>query len=96
MRNYEIAYISVPDLDDQSLGELEERVTGWVVAADGEVLEVDRWGKRRLAYPIRDHSDGIYTFIAARMPSEAGEAVERNLRLTESILRYMVTVRTEE
>jgi len=50
MRNYEVAYIADPEIDEQSLAALEEKVKGWVDAAGGKVEKVDRWGKRRLAY----------------------------------------------
>ncbi len=95
MRNYEIAYIADPDLDEASLAALEEKVKGWIEAAGGAVVKVDRWGKRRLAYPIRKRRDGVYTFIYANMPPQAGIPVEGNLRLTEQIMRFLVTTVSE-
>ncbi|MGD8552568.1 MAG: 30S ribosomal protein S6 [Anaerolineales bacterium] len=92
MRNYEIAYIADSDLDDSSLAELEEKVKGWVEANGGKVSDVDRWGKRWLAYPIQKKNDGFYFFVKAEMPANAPVEVERNLRLNEQILRFMVTV----
>jgi len=49
MRNYELAYIVDPDLEEQALTDLEEKVKGWIEAAGGKLSEIDRWGKRRLA-----------------------------------------------
>jgi small subunit ribosomal protein S6 len=91
MRNYEIAYIADPDLDEASLTGLEEKVKGWVEAAGGAVLKVDRWGKRRMAYPIRKRRDGVYTFVYTNMPPQAGVSIEANMRLTEPILRFLLT-----
>ncbi|MCJ7513540.1 MAG: 30S ribosomal protein S6 [Anaerolineales bacterium] len=91
MRNYEIAYIADPDLDETALTALEDKVKGWVEAAGGSVTKVDRWGKRRMAYPIRKRRDGVYTFVFASMPPQAGLSVEANMRLTEAILRFLVT-----
>lgn len=92
MRNYEIAYIADPDLDEQALAALEEKVKGWVTAAGGQVMKIDRWGKRRLAYPIRKRSDGFYVILEAQLPSRASMPLERDLRLSEQILRYMITL----
>ena len=95
MRNYELAYIADPDLDENSLTALEEKVKGWIESAGGSVVKVDRWGKRRLAYTIKKRHDGQYVFVQAAMPNEAGAVVERNLRLTEQVLRFMITLQEE-
>jgi len=89
MRNYELAYIADPEMNDQALAELEERVKGWIEAADGTVTKVDRWGRRRLAYPINKQNDGYYYFMQVEMPPQAGIIVERDLRLSEQVLRFM-------
>lgn len=96
MRNYELAYIADPDLDEQSLSTLEEKVRGWVEAAGGVIAKVDRWGKRRLAYPIKKRSDGVYTIISAQLPPKASVPLERDLRLSEQILRFMITLQEGE
>lgn len=91
MRNYELAYIIDSELDEQSVTALEERVNGWIEAAGGTILNVDRWGKRRLAYPIMKRSEGYYYFVQIEMPRTAGVLIERDLRLSEQILRFMLT-----
>jgi small subunit ribosomal protein S6 len=95
VRNYEVAYITDPDLDEASLTALEEKVTGWIDAAGGRVLKVDRWGKRRLAYPIKKRSDGYYYFFLAELPPRASTPLERDLRLSEQILRFMIVLGQE-
>jgi small subunit ribosomal protein S6 len=92
MRSYELAYIAHPELDETELKALEERVTGWVDAAGGKIVKVDRWGKRRLAYAIAKQNDGHYFIIDVEMPPEAGVVIERDLRLSEQILRFMITL----
>ena len=93
LRSYELAYIADPDLDEEALGALEERVNGWVEATEGKVVNTDRWGKRKLAYPIQKRSEGFYFFLETEMPPQAGKALERDLGLNEHILRYMITSR---
>ncbi len=80
MRNYELAYIADPDLDEQALLSLEEKVKGWIQAAGGEVVKIDRWGKRRLAYSIKKRVEGFYTIVTALLPPScrpAGPAAHR-------------------
>ncbi len=91
MRNYELAYIAHPDLSEDDLTALEEKIQGWIEAAGGELVEVDRWGRRKLAYPIQDHSDGFYYFVAVQLPPSAPAELEGNMQVTEDVLRYMIT-----
>ena len=93
MRNYELAYIVDPELEEQAITDLEERVKGWIEAAGGKLAEINRWGKRRLAYPIKKKTDGYYFFMAIEMPPQAGALIERDLRLSEHILRFMITLK---
>jgi small subunit ribosomal protein S6 len=91
MRNYELAYIIDSELDEQSVTAVEERVKGWIEAAGGTISNIDRWGKRRLAYPIQKRNEGYYYFVQFEMPTDAGVMIERDLRLSEQILRFMIT-----
>lgn len=91
MRNYELAYIIDSELDEQSVTAVEERVKGWIEAAGGTISNIDRWGKRRLAYPIQKRNEGYYYFVQIEMPTDAGVMIERDLRLSEQILRFMIT-----
>ncbi len=90
MRNYEVALIAHPDLNDEALAGLVERVKGWITAAGGTIGEVNLWGRRRLAYPIRKQNEGQYVFVPAQMPPGATRELERNLRLTEPIMRFLI------
>lgn len=90
MRDYEVAFIAQPDLDESSLNNLIEKAKGWVGTAGGQVVKVDIWGRRRLAFPIRKQSEGLYVFITAQMSAAATHEIERSLRFTEQILRFMI------
>lgn len=91
MRNYELAYIVDSELDDQTITAVEERIQGWIEAAGGKIINTDRWGKRRLAYPIQKRNEGYYYFIQIEMPPNAGAMLERDLRLSEQVLRFMIS-----
>lgn len=91
MREYEVAFIAQPDLDEASLNSLIEKAKGWITAGKGEVVKVDTWGRRKLAYHIRKQSEGQYVFITANLAPSATREIERNMRFTEQILRFLVT-----
>jgi small subunit ribosomal protein S6 len=95
MRSYEIMFIAHPELDDNSLTGLLERARGWVAAVGGEVRQLDVWGRRRLAYPIRKQTEGQYVLMQADLEGTATRELERNMRLAEQILRFQV-VRTDD
>jgi small subunit ribosomal protein S6 len=94
-RNYEIAYIADPDLDEEALTSLEETVKSWIETAEGKTTNVERWGKRKLAYSIRKRSEGYYFILETEMPPQAGRAIERDLGLNEQVLRYLLTSRDQ-
>jgi small subunit ribosomal protein S6 len=94
MRNYEVGLIVHPDTNQQTLDELLTKIKGWITESGGTVAKVDVLGKRRLAYVIRKQRDGLYAFLYADLPGAIPATLERNLRLTESIMRFSI-IRTE-
>ena len=94
MRDYEIASILSLNLDESGLAALTERIASWIAAAGGEVASVDNWGRRKLAYPIKKQREGHYVFWSASLPPAAPAEIERQMRLNEDVLRFMV-VRAE-
>jgi small subunit ribosomal protein S6 len=93
MRNYELVFIASADLDETALTELINRVRGWITDGNGEVTKVDLWGKRKLAYPIRKQFEGVYVLFNLTMPAQLGTVLERNIRFTEAILRYLLVAK---
>ncbi|HUF39175.1 MAG TPA: 30S ribosomal protein S6 [Anaerolineales bacterium] len=91
MRKYEVVFIVHPDLEETAFKEIVDRVTGWVTAGGGTIEKADIWGKRNLAYPIRKKTEGQYVLLNATFPPEQTTVLERNMRLTEPIMRFLVT-----
>lgn len=90
MRDYEIVLVVHPDLDETALKGLVEKVQGWVTEAGGSISKTDYWGKRRMAYRIRKQKEGQYVLIQTLMSPTFGVELERNLRIQEAIMRFMV------
>jgi small subunit ribosomal protein S6 len=95
MRDYELTFILPAQLDEETLQGLVDRVKGWIEATGGTVQRIDQWGRRRLAYTIEKQREGHYVFMLTRLQPAQVAAVERNLRLTEEILRFLF-VQVEE
>jgi small subunit ribosomal protein S6 len=92
MREYELIYVVHPEVDDAAFKELNSKVQGWITDAGGSISKADVWGKRRLAYPIRKQIEGQYVFIRANMDPSFGSTLDRNLRFTEPVMRFLLTV----
>jgi small subunit ribosomal protein S6 len=90
MRAYELVFIVHPDLDDSAVKELVDRVKGWITDAGGQVLKVDLWGKRKLAYHLRKQTEGQYVLMKTQMAPSFCVQIERNLRLQEPVLRFLL------
>ena len=95
MRNYEVAFIIHPEVDDEGVGALTEKVQGWITAGGGSIDKVERQGRKKLAYEIRKQREGHYVLLYAKMNAGTPLEVERNLRLTEQIMRFMI-IRPDE
>ncbi len=95
MRNYELVFILHPDLDEANVETNVDRVKSWVTESGGSVTKQELWGKRRLAYKIRKQSEGIYVLLQAALEPSFTTELERNLRLTEQIMRFLLTAMDE-
>ena len=92
MRKYELVCIVQPELDEAAFNGIVEKVRGWVKDSSGTVDKVDLWGKRQMAYRIRKQREGQYVLLNLSMPPSATADLERNLRLTEPVMRFMLTL----
>jgi small subunit ribosomal protein S6 len=92
MRNYEIVFIVHPDLDENALNGVVDRVKGWITEAGGAIDKVDVWGRKRLAYVIRKQREGQYVLVQAQMAPAFGAELDRNLRFLEPVIRYSITI----
>jgi small subunit ribosomal protein S6 len=94
LAHYELMSIIRPDLDDEHLETTVDLVSTTVANAGGQVENVDRWGRRRLAYPIKGYTDGYYVVVTFTGQGPISNEVIRLLNLSESIMRSIV-VRTD-
>jgi small subunit ribosomal protein S6 len=91
MREYEIVFIAHPDLEENALNDVTEKVKGWVTESGGTVIKADFWGRRRLAYAIRKQKEGQYILLKVQLAPTSVAAIERNLRFQEPVLRFAIS-----
>lgn len=96
MKLYETTVIFDPGLEEARINEEVERITQPIAQAGGEVIDVQRWGKKKLAYNIRKRRDGTYIHVKHKSPAELIAEMDRRFRLNESILRHLTILAPKE
>jgi len=94
-RVYEILFIADPNLGEPEVEALATQVEGFVEKEGGTIQKRELWGKKRLAYDVGRHREGYYTLLVAAGPGSLVREVERRLKVTDGIFRFL-TVRVDE
>ncbi len=90
VRPYETTFVLKPDLENEEKEVILERVKKVILDFAGEVNGVDAWGKRQLAYEIRDYRTGDYTILQFDAQTGVVDELERNFKIMDGVLRYLV------
>ena len=90
-REYETIYILRPNTPNEGVAEVNNRIKGIIEGMGGKILKVDNWGKRRLAYEVAKERKGIYLYWQYLAQPGVVEETERNLRMLDSVIRYLTT-----
>lgn len=86
---YELTYIINPVLNDDRTNDIVQRVTTYIEERDGNILEVDEWGSRRMAYQIDKKRNGYYVNMYFEADGSLIQPLERALQIEDNILRYL-------
>jgi small subunit ribosomal protein S6 len=89
-RDYELGFILNPEVSEDEIRSLLDRIEQIVANYGGQIFKVNQWGRRRLAYPIERHRDGYYIFIDMILTPETVAEIERTLRVSELVFRHMM------
>ena len=95
MHPYELMVILDPGIDERTVAPSMEKFLSVIRNANGEIENVDIWGRRKMAYEIQKKSEAIYIVVNYKSEPAASSELERQLKLNEQILRHKVT-RPEE
>ena len=96
MKLYETLFISPPTFDDESVENVIRELKDLVLEFGGAVEQVEKWGKRELAYEIDDFREGFYTLIHYRVPGDAIDKIRHKFKFSEGVLRYLIVKKDTE
>lgn len=92
-RDYELGFILNPEVNEEQTRTILERVEQIATNYGGQIMRVNQWGRRRLAYPIEHHRDGFYVFIDMVLTPETVSELDRTLKVSEEVLRHLIKLR---
>lgn len=88
MRTYETIFIVHPDIVGDEYAAVVDKFKGILADQGAEILKVDEWGTRKLAYPVRKQGRGTYVLVAYQASPEVIAEFERRLRIEDSIMKF--------
>lgn len=90
MREYELLYVLAPTTEDEAAEALQQRFAQTITSTGGEVIAVNPWGKRRLAYEISRFKEGIYVQVRFNADTGTPAEIDRVLKYAEPVLRHII------
>ncbi len=89
MKNYELVYVLRPVIEDEAKDAVLDKVKA-IIEASGEVVAVDVWGVKKLAYEIQKLREGFYVLVSFKATVDVPKELDRNLKINDNIIRHMV------
>jgi len=90
LQDYELVFIVSPEVADESLDNTINGVSQFITGRDGVIDDVERWGKRKLAYPIEHFLEGNYVLARFKINPAQCKELEASLKISEEVLRHML------
>ncbi len=88
--DYELVVVISPEVAEEELEAAIDKVSQFVSGKGGSISDVERWGKKRLAYPIRHFAEGSYVLTRFKLKPAFGKELEENLRISDEVLRHLL------
>ena len=89
-QDYELVLIISPEVGDEALDATIDNVSKFIPASGGTISNVERWGKKRLAYPIKHFTEGSYVLTQFKLKPALSKEFEANLQISEEVLRHLL------
>ena len=90
LRDYELVLVVSPEVAEEEFEAAIDTVSKFITDKGGTISDINRWGKKRLAYPIKHFVEGNYVLTRFRLGPAHGKELEANLRISEEVLRHLV------
>ncbi|MBN1191650.1 MAG: 30S ribosomal protein S6 [Dehalococcoidales bacterium] len=87
---YELVFIISPEVADDALDTVINSITQYITEKNGTIVEVSRWGRKKLAYPIKHLMEGNYVLVKFKVDPSANKELENNMKISEKIIRYLL------
>jgi small subunit ribosomal protein S6 len=95
LRGYELVLVISPEVAEEDVPSSIEKVSQFITGRGGTIAGVNRWGRRKLAYPIQRHMEANYVVTQFRLDPDQVASLEASLGLAEELIRHLV-VRTDD
>ncbi len=95
MRPYEMMVIVDPELGDDGIQAQKEELEAWIKEGGGQITDVDEWGRRKFAYPIKKRQEGYYVIYYFDADPAFTLTLRKKLELAKGVLRHMILRRDE-
>ena len=89
-RDYEMVLIISPEVGDERFDATINNISQFITGKDGILSEVERWGKRKLTYPIKHFMEGDYVLTRFKLKPALTKELEANLQISEEVLRHLL------
>ena len=90
LNEYELVYILNPEMTDEALETRVNNISEFITGKDGVVDAVDKWGKKKLSYPIKHLLEGNYVLTKFKMSPARCKELDANLRISEDVIRHLL------
>jgi small subunit ribosomal protein S6 len=90
LKDYELVYIINPEVADEALETRVNDISQFITGREGVISSVDKWGKKKLAYPLKHYLEGNYVLTRFRMSPSRCQELEASLKISEDVLRHLL------
>jgi len=88
--DYELVLVISPEVADENIAATVDKVSQFITERGGSITEVNQWGRRKLAYPIKHFMEGSYVLAQFKLEPKLAAELEANLRISEEIMRHLL------
>ncbi len=90
LRDYELILVISPEVAEEEFEAIIDNVSRFIAGKGGIISDIERWGKRRLAYPIRHFVEGSYVLVRLKLKPAFNKELEASLKISEETLRHLL------
>ena len=90
LQEYELVYILNPEMTDEAIDTRVNGISEFITAREGVIGTVDKWGKKKLSYPIKHFLEGNYVLAKFKLSPSKSKELEANLRISEDVVRHLL------